>query len=89
MAYFPAEYKSRPLQSPFGLESIQHTEITSIVIFLGSFHPGDVLKGTRTLQDVYEKTGSSGPLIFVVIALNVETENGEPVLTETETRILR
>jgi len=51
--------------------------------------PGDVLVGTRTLQDIYEKSGSSGPLIFVVTELNVETEAGDPVLTEASTLILR
>jgi 3-methylfumaryl-CoA hydratase len=51
--------------------------------------PGDVLVGTRTLTDIYEKQGSSGPLIFVVYELNVETESGEPVMEETQTRIVR
>ena len=54
-----------------------------------TIRPGDVLVGTRTLQDIYEKSGSSGPLIFVVIGLNVTTETGEPVLTEATTLILR
>ncbi len=50
---------------------------------------GDTLIATRTLTDIYEKQGSQGPLIFYVVVMKVETESGEPVLTETATRILR
>jgi hydroxyacyl-ACP dehydratase HTD2-like protein with hotdog domain len=50
---------------------------------------GDVLIATRTLTDIYEKRGSRGPLIFYEVVMRVETESGEPVLTETATRILR
>ena len=50
---------------------------------------GDTLIATRTLTDIYEKQGSQGPLIFYEVVMKVETESGEPVLTETATRILR
>lgn len=51
--------------------------------------PGDVLVAERTLTDIYEKEGRSGPLIFYEIVMRVRTEAGEPVLTETTTRLLR
>jgi len=51
--------------------------------------PGDVLVMTRTLTDIYEKHGRSGPLIFVVFSLRVETEAGELVMEETRRRIFR
>lgn len=51
--------------------------------------PGDVLIATKTLYDLIEKQGKSGPLIFVVTKLRVETEGGELVLEETQTRIFR
>jgi len=50
---------------------------------------GDVLIATRTLTDIFEKQGSQGPLIFYQVVMKVESESGEPVLTETATRILR
>ena len=50
---------------------------------------GDILVATRTLTDIYEKQGSQGPLIFYEVVMKVETESGEPVVTETATRILR
>ena len=52
-------------------------------------YPGDVLVATRTLSDIYEKQGSQGPLIFYEITTTVKNESGEPVLTETATRIMR
>jgi len=54
-----------------------------------SIRPGDVLTSRRTLTDMYEKEGRSGPLIFYVIVTEIEDANGNPVLTETNTRINR
>lgn len=51
--------------------------------------PGDVLVASRSLADMYEKSGSQGPLIFLVYKLDVKTEAGEPVVEETQTRIVR
>jgi len=51
--------------------------------------PGDVLTARRTLTEIYEKAGSSGPLIFYVIVTEIENQAGEPVLTEKATRIMR
>ena len=51
--------------------------------------PGDVLVGNSTLADIYSKQGASGPLIFVVVEIQVETEAGEPIMRETQTRIIR
>lgn len=51
--------------------------------------PGDVLVARRTLADLYEKQGSKGPLIFYEVVMTVETESGDPVITEKTTRLLR
>lgn len=51
--------------------------------------PGDVLIATRSLHDLVEKQGKTGPLIFVSYNLRVETEAGELVLEEKQTRIFR
>jgi hypothetical protein len=59
------------------------------VEYFRDIRPGDVLVATRTLTDLYEKLGSSGPLIFYQIVMQVAAENGQPVLTETATRIMR
>ena len=51
--------------------------------------PGDKLIATLSLHDLYEKQGKSGPLIFAVYNLSVENEDGELVMEEKQTRILR
>ena len=54
-----------------------------------TIRPGDVLLANRTLSNIWQKDGSSGPLIFYEIVMTVKNERGEPVVTETTTRILR
>ena len=49
----------------------------------------DVLVARRTLVDIYEKEGSSGPLIFYEVIMAVQREDGSPVVTEKTTRLLR
>lgn len=51
--------------------------------------PGDQLTGTQRITDMYEKLGSTGPLIFTVRTLAVTTQSGEPVLDEIQTSIAR
>ena len=50
---------------------------------------GDTLIGTRTLTDIYEKEGRSGPLIFYEVVLEVVRDDATAVITQTTTRILR
>lgn len=50
---------------------------------------GDKLAITRRLKDIYEKQGKTGPLIFVVTEVVVETEDGEAILNETTSLIAR
>jgi len=50
---------------------------------------GDYLVAQRTLTDLYEKEGKSGPLGFYEVTLDVKTDTGAPVLVEKATRILR
>ncbi|MEL7207782.1 MAG: MaoC family dehydratase N-terminal domain-containing protein [Actinomycetota bacterium] len=50
---------------------------------------GDTLTGVRTLTDLYEKEGRTGPLIFLERVLRITTAAGEPVLDERQTAIAR
>lgn len=52
-------------------------------------YPGDWLTATRTLTDIYEKQGRSGPLIFYEVVMDVVNDEGELVIREKTTRILR
>ncbi|MFT5032274.1 MAG: hydroxyacyl-ACP dehydratase HTD2-like protein with hotdog domain [Bacteroidia bacterium] len=51
--------------------------------------PGDWLTSTRTLTNIYEKEGRSGSLIFYEVVMDVVDEQGELVIREKTTRILR
>ncbi|MGH1492374.1 MAG: FAS1-like dehydratase domain-containing protein [Acidimicrobiales bacterium] len=51
--------------------------------------PGDTLVGQRTITNMYEKQGRTGPLIFMERVLRITTEAGEPVLEERQTAIAR
>lgn len=52
-------------------------------------HPGDWLTATRTLTDIYDKRGRSGPLIFYEVIMDIRDDAGELVIREKTTRILR
>ncbi len=43
----------------------------------------------RTLVDIFEKQGKTGPLIFIVYEIEAKTEDGELVMAQTQTRIVR
>ena len=51
--------------------------------------PGDRLTGTRKITDMYEKQGSTGPLIFTVRSLAIANAHGELVMEEIQTSIAR
>lgn len=54
-----------------------------------AIRPGDRLRGTTTITDMYEKQGSTGPLIFTVRTLSIVLESGEAVIDEIQTAIAR
>jgi hydroxyacyl-ACP dehydratase HTD2-like protein with hotdog domain len=51
--------------------------------------PGDWLTATRTLTDIYEKSGRSGALIFYEVVMDIVNDDQELVIREKTTRILR
>ena len=57
--------------------------------YLKPIHPGDGLTCNRTLTDIYEKDGRSGPLIFYEVIMEVSNDDDEVVIREKTTRILR
>ena len=52
-------------------------------------YPGDWLTATRTLTDIYEKQGRSGTLIFYEVDMDIVDDDGNLVIREKTTRILR
>tara|TARA_B100001123_G_scaffold219737_1_gene247964 strand:- start:2494 stop:2949 length:456 start_codon:yes stop_codon:yes gene_type:complete len=57
--------------------------------FFRNVEPGDCLVFNRTLTGIAEKEGRTGPLIFVTYLITCKTKNGDSVLEQTQTRILR
>ena len=51
--------------------------------------PGDWLTATRTLSNIFEKQGRSGALIFHEILMDIVDDDGELVIREKTTRILK
>lgn len=51
--------------------------------------PGDWLTAVRTLTAIYEKEGRSGPLIFYEVVMDICNDDGQLVVREKTTRILR
>jgi acyl dehydratase len=41
--------------------------------------PGDVLTASSTVHDIYEKTGRSGTMVFIVFRTTVTNQRGETV----------
>ena len=59
------------------------------VRFSRAIRPGDTLIANRKILDIREKQGRSGALIFIDVETQIETEAGEPVLTEVATTLAR
>ncbi len=50
---------------------------------------GDTITVSKRLSDMYEKSGRTGPLVFVEMEFVFTNQRGETVATETFTRIYR
>jgi hypothetical protein len=51
--------------------------------------PGERVVARSRYQDIYERAGRDGPMVFVVIEDAYDTADGEPLLRVTNTMILR
>ncbi len=49
------------------------------VEILGAVRPGDTLTSKSHIHDVYEKTGRSGLMVFIVHRMEFSNQKGEPV----------
>jgi acyl dehydratase len=51
--------------------------------------PGDVLTGSSTVHDIYEKTGRSGTMVFIVFRTTVTNQRGETVAVVDQKMMFR
>ncbi len=49
------------------------------VFCLRPIRPGDTLTATSKIHDIYEKTGRSGPMVFIVHRMEFRNQRGEDV----------
>jgi len=47
--------------------------------FLAPIRPGDAITLASAVKEIYEKTGGTGPMVFVVIRSTLKNQNGEVV----------
>jgi 3-methylfumaryl-CoA hydratase len=51
------------------------------VVVQGPIRAGDELTATATVADIYEKTGRSGTMVFIVQRMSFVNQGGDPVST--------
>ncbi len=57
--------------------------------YLKPIFPGDWLTSTRTLTNIYEKKGRSGQLIFYEVLMEVANDDGDLVVRDRRTTLMR
>lgn len=57
--------------------------------FFRPIRPGDTITVKTKIVDVYEKTGRSGPLVFIVRETSYENQRGETVLIVRQSMVRR
>lgn len=58
-------------------------------VFMGPIRPGDTITGVDRIAQVYEKTGRSGSMIFVVRESEFTNQHGETVAVVRQSLIRR
>lgn len=59
------------------------------VRFINRIYAGDRIRIDKTLIDLYEKRGSSGPLAFMKFTFRLSNQTGAEAVIEDYTRVLR
>lgn len=81
---FPTRYHGRRMWPPdfpqlsknsLGFDGGKRVEVH------GAIRPGDTLTAKSSIHDIYEKTGRSGPMVFIVHRMNFFNQQGELVST--------
>jgi N-terminal half of MaoC dehydratase len=79
---FPTKYHGRRMWPPdfprlskssVGFDGGKRVEVH------GAIRPGDVLVAKSSIHDIYEKTGRSGPMVFIVHRMNFSNQRQELV----------
>jgi hypothetical protein len=66
---------------PEGLRAHMSFDAGKDIEFGAPLRPGDRVSVVSTLHDLYEKTGRSGSMVFVVVRFTLTNQRGEQVAT--------
>jgi len=64
---------------PLGLDSIEFDDAGAATISFVPIRPGDVIHTRNVLHEVYEKTGRTGSMVFVVSRQTLTNQRGEMI----------
>jgi len=70
---------SRAMPERFPIKSHQGFDAGKSVEVLNPLRPGDTLTAKSEIHDIYEKTGRSGGMLFVVHRMRFSNQKGEPI----------
>jgi len=70
---------SRAMPANFPIKSRQSFDAGKSVEIFNPLRPGDTLTAKSEIHDIYEKTGRSGGMVFVVHRMRFSNQNGDPI----------
>lgn len=73
--------KFLPDDLPPGLDARMSLDAGKDIEFGVPIRPGDTVRVVSTLHDVYEKTGRTGTMVFLVVRFTVTNDRGEHLAT--------
>ncbi len=74
---------------PRSLAAVRGMDAGKDIEFGVPIRPGDVLRSVSTVHDIYEKTGRSGTMTFVVLRTAVTNQRGEQVAVIDQRMMVR
>jgi hypothetical protein len=78
-SYTTRFHGSRAMPDNFPIRSHQGFDAGKAVDVLGALRAGDTLTAKSEIHDIYEKTGRSGGMLFVVHRMRFSNQRDEPV----------
>jgi hypothetical protein len=78
-SYTSRFHGSRAMPEKFPIKSHQSFDAGKSIEVLNPLHAGDTLTAKSEIYDIYEKTGRSGGMVFVVHRMKFSNQRGEPI----------
>jgi hydroxyacyl-ACP dehydratase HTD2-like protein with hotdog domain len=79
--YLTRIHGSRTLPEDFPIEMHRCFDAGKSVEIHAPVRPGDKIQGRSEIADIFEKSGRSGIMLFIVHRMNFYNQNGDPLAT--------